>query len=204
MPSQNPLVIAGATEGIVDEAVLTRLVHDAGGKIGSVYGKNGKPHLRRTIGGYNRAAQFSPWLVLVDLDNDADCAPALAAAWLPEPAAMMGFRVAVRAIEAWILADTKNFAEFLRVPAGRLPRDPDGVVNPKRLVVDLAQGSRRSDVRQDMVPRPGSGRSVGPAYASRLIEFAATAWDPDIAAVRSDSLRRCREGISDLIRRQRV
>jgi hypothetical protein len=36
-------------------------------------------------------------------------------------------------------------------------------------VVELARYSRRRDIREDMVPRPGSGRSVGAAYTSRLI-----------------------------------
>jgi hypothetical protein len=44
---------------------------------------------------------------------------------------------------------------------------------------------------------------VGPAYSSRLIEFAldeAEGWRPEIAARRSDSLRRCIEGIERLVR----
>jgi transposase len=38
--------------------------------------------------------------------------------------------------------------------------------------------------------RHGSGRPVGPAYASRLIEFASSSWRPEVAAQRADSLRR--------------
>lgn len=196
----NAAVVSGAVEGMVDEAVLTRLVDEAGGRAGPIYGKNGKTHLRRVLGGYNNAARFAPWLVLVDLDEDAECAPPLVAVWLPAPAPMMRLRVAVRAIEAWLLADREQLAGFLGVAATRLPLDPDAVPDPKALLVDLARHSRRRDIREDMVPRSGSGRSVGPAYASRLIEFASTVWRPEVAAGCSDSLRRCRDRIAELVR----
>jgi len=61
----------------------------------AVYGKNGKAHLRQRLNGYNQAAHFNPWLVLVDLDHEADCAPLFRAAWLPKPGPLMCFRVAV-------------------------------------------------------------------------------------------------------------
>jgi len=57
-------------------------------------------------------------------------------------------------------------------------------------LVDLARLSRRNAIRKDMVPREGSGRSVGPAYASRLVEFATGQWQPEAAAERCESLRR--------------
>jgi hypothetical protein len=65
------------------------------------------------------------------------------------------------------------------------------VNDPKRAMVEVAGHSRRREIRQDMVPRRGSGSSVGPAYTSRLIEFAQAHWRPETAARASDSLRRC-------------
>jgi hypothetical protein len=105
----------------------------------------------------------------------------------------MCFRVAVRAVEAWLLADRESLAGFLRVSPSRVPPDPESLDEPKQAMVNLARQSRSRAVQEDMVPRPGSGRSVGPAYASRLIEFAQSTWRPEIAATRSDSLRRCCE-----------
>lgn len=185
---------------MVDEAVLTRLVEEAGAQVRPIYGKSGKPHLRRVLAGYNNAARFSLWMVLVDLDQDEECAPPLVAAWLPAPAAMMRLRVAVRAIEAWLLGDRKRLAEFLRVPVARLPLDPETLPDPKRFLVDLARRSPRRHIREDMVPRPGSGRAVGAAYPSRLMELTATVWRPDVAAGSSDSLRRRRDRIAELVR----
>ena len=111
----------------------------------------------------------------------------------------MCFRVAVRQIEAWLLADSERLARFLSIAIARVPVDPEALDNPKETLVNLARHSRRRDIREDMVPRPRSGRSVGAAYTSRLIEFAETQWRPEIAAERADSLRRCRIRIERLI-----
>ena len=50
------------------------------------------------------------------------------------------------------------------------------------------------------MPREESGRSVGPAYASRLIEFASSFWRPTKTAHQSDSLRRMITCIEKLAR----
>ena len=68
------LVITAAVKGNLDQAVIQRLVEDAGGVLGPVYGRRGKGYLRETLAGFKNAAQFSPWVVLVDLDEDARCA----------------------------------------------------------------------------------------------------------------------------------
>ena len=72
MTTSHSVVISGAVEGSVDEAALYRLVAHMGATSGPVYGKRGKPHLRQRIGGYNQTARLSPWVVLVDLDHDAE------------------------------------------------------------------------------------------------------------------------------------
>ena len=190
---------SGAVEGIVDEAVLVRLISEAGGWVRGVYGKNGKSYLKRMIAGYNNAARFAPWFVLVDLDQDADCIPPFMATWIPNPAPLMRFRVAVKAVESWILADRVSVASFLRVAPREIPGDPDALANPKEFLVSLSRGSRHRGIREDMVPRTTSGRLVGPAYASRLIEFVSGRWRPDVAARASDSLRRCRVRLAELV-----
>jgi hypothetical protein len=144
--------------------------------------------------GYNNAARFAPWVVLVDLNAEAECAPALLRTWLPQPAPLMRFRVVVRKAEAWLLADRQRLSRFLGVSADVVPRNPEAIADPKREMVDLAARSRRSAIREDMVPRPGSGRAVGPGYSSRLIEFVsdlASGWRPDVASRTADSLSRC-------------
>jgi hypothetical protein len=184
------VTISAAVEGTVDEAVARILISFAGGSPGPVHGKLGKSFLQQRIHGYNAAARYTPWMVLVDLDNEHACAAPLRAAWLPQQAPRLCFRVAVREVEAWLLADAESIATFLRVPRGRVPAEPETLNDPKAAMVTLAHRSRRSDLREDMVPRNGSGRPVGPAYSSRLIEFASSSWRPGVAAQRAESLRR--------------
>lgn len=185
-----PVVISAAVEGIVDEAVVRKLITSLGGQPGPVYGKNGKSALRTRINGFNNAARHAPWMVLVDLDGEQDCAPPLRESWLPAPAPLLCFRVAVRQVEAWLIADEEALSSYAGVARSRIPADPEGLPNAKVAMVDVARQSRRAAIRRDMVPREGSGRSVGPAYTSRLIEYAEKQWRPEVAARRSDSLRR--------------
>lgn len=191
--------ISIAVEGNVDAEVAQRLVREVGGNPGPVYGRNGKAQLLQKLGGYNNAARFSPWLVLVDLDGDAACPPLFLDRHLPQRSGKMCCRVAVQVIEAWLLADTERFARFLSVPITRLPINPEEVENPKEHVLSLARRSRRSAIREDMVPRPGSRRAEGPAYTSRLIQFAQGAWRPNVAAQRSESLSRCLDCLRELV-----
>jgi len=186
----NGTVVSAAVEGIVDEAVVRTVIAHAGAVAGDVYGKQGKEYLRQKIAGYNNAARRSPWIVLVDLDREQECPPPLLNAWLAQPAPNLCFRVAVREVEAWLMADVERLAAFLRVARNTIPANPEGLDDPKTAMVNLARSSKRMAIREDMTPRPGSGRQVGPAYSSRLIEFVSSFWRPDVAAMRSDSLRR--------------
>jgi len=196
----NQVFITAAVEGLVDEAVVRMLVQHVGGQVHRVYGRNGKAHLRQRIRAYNQAANISPWVVLVDLNGDADCPPPLVTQWLPHPSPQMCFRVAVRAVESWLLADRERISQFLGVRIERVPHAPELIEDPKVLMVQLASWSRRRDIREDMVPRPGSGRRTGPAYSSRLIEFAENHWRPRISARSSDSLRRCLRRLRETVR----
>lgn len=181
---------------------MRRLVGHVGADLGTVYGKEGKAKVRARLKGYNKAARRMPWVVLVDLNNEADCAPELRTSWIPDPAPKMCFQVAVRKMEAWLLADRKSFAQFFSIAQARIPQNPEMLADPKRTVVELARYSRRREIREDMVPRSGSGRTVGPAYTSRLIEFVGNVengWRPGIAAKSSDSLNRCLQRLHQLV-----
>lgn len=194
MPKPIPVIIQGAVEGPLDEAVLRQLIRYAAGLPGTVYGKQGKSQLLQRLRAYNQAARSSPWAILIDLDQDADCAPPFLSRHIPQPSAQMCCRVAVRSIEAWLLADREHLAKFLDVAFAKIPQNPEALANPKQTLVELARHSQSRDVREDLVPRPSSGRSVGSAYVSRLIEFIKAdknGWRPDVAAKHSDSLYRC-------------
>lgn len=185
------MVISLAVEGASDAAVLRRVCAAAGLQVGAEFIARGKSRLDPRIPGYNNAARFAPWLVVRDLDHDADCAPALIRRLLPEPAPGMCFRVPVRSVEAWLLGDREGFAKFFGVSSAVIAPDPDSLPRPKRAVVDLAQRSAKRGIREGMVPAPGMSVEVGPEYTALLIEFAETTWSPEAAAENSDSLKRC-------------
>jgi hypothetical protein len=103
----------------------------------------------------------------------------------------MAFRIAVRSVEAWLMADAEALAAFLRITKGQVPADPENVPDPKAEMIRLGYNSRSRIVREDMVPRLGSGARQGPGYAARLAEFAERHWRPRVAATVSDSLDRC-------------
>ncbi|VVM06755.1 hypothetical protein MAMC_01231 [Methylacidimicrobium cyclopophantes] len=79
-----------------------------------------------------------------------------------------------------------------------MPPDPERLPDPKAELVRLASQAEDRDVREDMVPRPRSGRKMGPGYVGRMIDFVYKDWQPDRAARRSESLRRAIEGLRRL------
>jgi len=102
-----------------------------------------KKVLRSGINGYNNAGRHRPWIVLVDLDQEADCAPNLCRAWISQKSQKLCFRVAVREVEAWLLSDRESIARFLSVPVSRVPIEPESELNPKQTMVNLAAKSKR-------------------------------------------------------------
>lgn len=183
-----------AVEGFTDETVIRRLLTYAGLECGLVRGRNGKADLVRQIGNYNQAAKFARWLVVIDLDQDEDCAPAYIQILLPNPSQGMLLRIPVRAVEAWLMADRESLAAYLGIAVENVPVNPEDESDPKTTFIALARRSRRTSLREDIVPRISSGARVGPGYSSRIQEFVEQSrhrWRPEIAAEHSDSLRRC-------------
>lgn len=183
--------LRAVVEGAGDEAIARRLAEATGFALSDVYVKRGKDALDAKLHAYAAAARFGPWLVLRDLDRDADCAPTLASHLLPERPPTLLLRIPVRAAEAWLLADREAIAAYLSVPVGAVPETPESLLQPKRSLVDLARRSRQRAIRDDMVPARGTSAPVGRGYTARLIEFTFERWQPRRAAARSNSLARC-------------
>jgi hypothetical protein len=195
------VILSGAVEGVTDEAVLGRLIRHVGADVSTVYGRSGKHNLLARLAGFNEAARHAPWLVLVDLDHDYPCAPDALAIWLPAPSTWMCLRVPVREVESWLLADRPSLASYLGVRQTAIPADPDDLSDPKQALVNAARTSRRRAIREEVVPRPGSGREVGAGYVGHVIQFATSHWEPDIAAAVSPSLMRCLNALRALVAR---
>lgn len=181
-----------ATEDELSEAVLRRLLDhaDRGYRIGTAYGRRGFGYLRSTINSWNRAARFVPFIALTDLDQRS-CPTALIEDWLTEPMhPNLLLRVAVREVEAWLLADRSNLARYLRVAEKYIPVAVDKVTDPKTALVDAARRSKSGILRERIVPKRGSTAKQGRDYNSCLSEFVRTDWSIEQAAAQSASLRR--------------
>jgi hypothetical protein len=188
-----------AAEGLIDTAVLRRLLSDAGLTPGLEYGKRGKGQLDPRLQGYNAAARFGPWLVARDLDQDQPCAPELRRQLLPHPEKLMCFRIVVRTVEAWLLADGDALAEHFKLGKGQLPDTPEQIDDAKGFMLSLLKKISSTSDRQAMVRINRSGATdIGPEYNSRLSQFVANVWRPAKAATRSDSLSRTLRRIEDL------
>lgn len=190
-----------AVEGLLDEVVIRRLLQDIDVKPMAFYRGRGKDHLKAKLTAYNKAARRFPWVVVIDLDHDEECAPPFVNATIPDIAKLMCFRVAVREIESWIIADSERIAAFLGVSESRIPRNPDSLADPKGTLVKTASRSRRRVIKENIVPRVEGKRKIGPGYNSILTEFIidpVNGWRPEVASKHSDSLTRCIRSIKRL------
>jgi len=192
------MTVSCAVEGDLDAIVARKLLSQGGLSCGPIYGGEGKAAVRRSIHGYACGAKRSPWFVLVDLDDDHVCASSLVREWLPAIPELMSFRVAVREIEAWLLADRGGIASYLSVSPARIPRNPDELPEPKASMLSVARKSRIRAIREGVPPRPGSGRTIGPIYVTELARFVQEKWDVVAAAEVSPSLARCVAGLQAL------
>jgi len=137
-----------ATEDELSEITLFRILVVIGRyAVGTTYRRGGFGYLRRTIHGWNRAATGKPFIVLTDLDT-CECPAELINDWLPvakHPNLL--FRIAVREVESWLLADPANLSEFFSIRKELIPTDTDALRDPKAVVVNLARKSRSKVIR---------------------------------------------------------
>lgn len=185
-------VVYYAVEGETDVPVAEKLIRLVGPAPIPMRAAGGKSKLDARIPELNRSGAALNWLILRDLDHDGPCASALIDRILDgrRLAPRVSLRIPVRAVESWILADVEGFAAEFGVTRQRLPGRPDDLDDPKRHLIDVCRHSTQQAVRNAMVPRPGSGRKVGPEYVSRITLFVSRVWNADRAAQRSPSLAR--------------
>jgi hypothetical protein len=193
-----------ANEDALSEAVLYRLVAEAnqGLHIAVSVGRRGNGYLRSKFSQLCKTAAAIPVLLLTDLDK-TPCAPELISDWcggrvLPEN---MLFRVAVREIEAWLLADREGFARFSGIPKDKIPLDPEDLEDPKRALLNLVRHYGRRELRSDLLPSPGSRAKIGFGYNAVLSEFARSSWSVKRAIENADSLERTYRRLNELRQR---
>jgi hypothetical protein len=187
-----PIPVNLAVEDELSEAVVRRLLRYVGRgyAIGTTYGLRGNGYLLKNVEGWNRAARGKPFILVTDLDRYA-CPSALISDWLNrECHPNLIFRVAVREIESWLLADRPSFATYLAVSEQLIPGDAEAEEDPKRALITAARRSRNRSIRERIVPRMGSTAQQGPDYNACLSEFVAARWNIFRAARAARSLSR--------------
>lgn len=195
-----PIPIHLAVEDDLSESLLRRLLEERTSyAIGSVFKHNGFGYLKKKAAAFNSLARVSPVLLLTDLDRNA-CAPGLIREWLPCPRNPdFLFRVAVREVEAWVLAADKPFASFLGIRRAISYPRPEDLTDPKRELLKLAATSPRRDIRDGLVRPDATGNlKQGPAFNSTLATFIQDGWIPGPAAAKCPSLRKVLTALSKL------
>lgn len=181
-----------AVEDVLSEEVLRKLLAIFGPRfeVGQCYRQRGYGYLKKQAACFNQASRITPFLMLTDLDTGV-CPASLIAEWLPTARhSNFLFRVAVREVESWLLADRATLARFLSVSPAVIPRDPETLPDPKRELISIAKSSRRREVREAIVPSPKTTAKQGPDYNGCLARFVSEHWNPDAAKGSADSLRR--------------
>ncbi len=99
-------------------------------------------------------------------------------------------------LEDWLLADHNAVAKFLELPVVVVEKEVRaGSAHPKTVLVNLARKSRRREVRDELVPEPGSRGLVGPGYTVTVRRYIEDFWNPVAAAQRSESMRRALDAL---------
>lgn len=179
-------------EDELSAAVVQRLIKETGRDfaVHQIFNAHGSGNIRNKIERFKNACKTIPHIVLTDLDN-YQCPVELLTEWdaitLPEK---LLFRIAVKEVETWLLADRNGISSFLGVSRNKIPTNPETEINPKRTLVNIARGSRNKRLAIEITPEIGSSAPIGPFYNIRLTEFVQSNWNIGSARASSDSLDR--------------
>lgn len=191
------LNVAYIGEGLADVAVARKMILAAGGMPGidflTARKQRGKHSLDMRLDGLNRLARIGQVVLALrdfDVDDGEPCPGALVGRLVPAPEPLLCLRIAMRSVEAWLLADRECFAQAIGVSVISVTSDPEALLRPKDHIVALARKSRSRSVKRDLIPEEDAGITEGPLFGVWLSNFAAQAWDPKRAAAtgRSSSL----------------
>ncbi|MFP4390211.1 MAG: hypothetical protein ACLFPR_14855, partial [Desulfococcaceae bacterium] len=100
------------------------------------------------------------------------------------------FRVAVREVESWLLADPEGLAGFLGISRAKIPPEPDQLPEAKGSLLSLAINSRKRGLRSEIFPAPGSTAPVGLGHNLQWGRFVRDHRSAPRAAERSPNLKR--------------
>lgn len=186
-----------ATEDRLSETVAERIVTATGHTVADKIPKDRRKHagfgyLKARLPDFMKACHGGlTFLVLTDLDT-RPCPPDLLNDWLgvtPKPENLL-LRVAVREVEAWVLADRSRFARWLGVAENEVPAAPEACRDPKTDLLSLAKKSKNRELKDGLLPKKGAPSKVGLEYNDLLCAFVSSEWRVEEAALLAPSLER--------------
>ena len=136
-------------------------------------------------------------LIITDLDK-ISCAPKLIKSWFNMSSEQLPdkiiFRVAVREIESWVMADKTAFAKFMNISEANFSEAPDTLDDPKQYLFSVIKKHGNKKWQREMLPTDSS--AVGPLYNCKISEFITNKWSVKKAAEKSPSLLRAINSIN--------
>jgi len=201
------MIVYYAVEDELSKAVIERLIHEILPRnidkveLGARQGCSEK--LQKNLKKYINLSNSGKVIMLTDLDN-VECPPSLRKNWLDaarvktQIPSEFKFCIAVREVEAWLVADKSNFAAHFCIPNNKIPQNFENTVqDPKKLLLNLLSKSKDKEARQTMARVEKSNLWVGLEYNSRLRNFALNYWDPQCAKRNNLSLARAIRKIAE-------
>ena len=190
--------IAVATEDELSEAIALRLISELKRPHQVIHklGRKGNGYLRTKMDSWYQMAEHLLMMVLTDLDR-ANCLVEFRYQWVADrklPESLI-FRIAVREVESWALADHDAMRELVG-KKGVLPMAPDELPDPKQALLSLCRTAPKS-VREDLIKCNDGQLRKGLGYNTRLTHWINTVWCPQRAAERSPSLARARKRLQE-------
>lgn len=187
-----------AVEDELSEVVALKLLEGKLNLAPQVMGKKLKGHLTGNAYLKNNVKKFcsiaqngGKILIITDLDSTV-CAPELIKDWFGTtltPDKML-FRVVVRSIEAWIMADKFVFAQFLGIDVVNIQNSVEHYPRPKQHLLQIAEKAKDREVREAVVAKKGTLSIQGLGYNECLSKFINNHWCPIRASENSPSLKK--------------
>lgn len=188
------MIVNIVVEGASDIGATSGIIKHCGHTVGKVVNKRGKGNLDPDIPKYAMAAEWQPWVIFRDSDNE--CPVELQSRLMQKvgnPPKTFALRIAHTMTEAWLMADSAGFSSFFGLSESDMPHDVEQIGHAKRALLQLCAQSRSRQIRETVVASDGN---VGPLYVSVLNDFASRAWDVQRASASSESLARAVRRIS--------
>ena len=130
-------------EDVLSEAVLRKMIAIPAGVINRVICTRGNDQIKQGIEKFKNASNVFPHVILTDLDRYS-CAPALLEHWgATDLPSRLLFRIAIREVEAWLLADREGIANYFQIPLNKVPLHPEMENDPKQTLINLARKARK-------------------------------------------------------------